>query len=132
MISKELLSAVLGNESEPIHELNGVLKYLNSEFQDSVYGHQMIQREINIHELVFLCKEWAFQQRYNVYSLGKWRDSNREKYLSYSVTIKTFEEGNTYAMNKCYNDKFYADTEPEAVFKACEWIMNKKENNERF
>ncbi len=118
--SKELMSAVLGKNIEEIRISK--LNYKNFLYNATKVDSGMI----SIYEFMYLCKEWAFQQRYNVYSLGKWRDSYRDTYLSYSVTIKTFEENIDYAMNKCYNDKFYADTEPEAVFKACEWILENK------
>ncbi len=121
LVSKELLSEVLGYKVDKIEE------HFDGNFDPCfLISHNGGQLLLNIYEFMYLCKEWAFQQRYNVYSLGKWRDSNRDTYLSYSVTIKTFEENIQYAMNKCYNDKFYADTEPEAVFKACEWILENK------
>lgn len=133
MISKELLSEVLGRQIKIIAidenkcEIRNSIPFENYQVGVS-YKYLNGNKEIRfmpIYELSHRCKEWAFSKRYNVYSLGKWRDSNRDTYLSYSVTIKTFEETLSYAIGKAYIDKFHADTEPEAIFKACEWILNK-------
>ena len=104
MISKELLSAVLGLHC-------GIKSIKNSEV---IYWFDCIgeirEHSINIYELAHKCKEWALKHPYKVISKpdnvpGLW-----EAYVNLSLTSKHGE---------------VADTEPEAIFKACEWILTK-------
>lgn len=124
-ISQELLSVVLDIPLEDNPKYKEGMLFYRDEFDSRVWT------ELDIHRLAYLCKQWAFTKRYNVYSLGKWRDSSSEDYMSYSVTIKTFDEDIAYAMNKCYNDRFHADSEPGAIFASCEWIRLKIEKEEK-
>ena len=103
MISKELLSAVLGLHC-------GIKSIKNSEV---IYWFDCIgeirEHSINIYELAHKCKEWALNLGYILYS-----------------TVHGYE---------CYIDsrnfinntpvRFLAESEPEAVFKACQWILDK-------
>ena len=116
MISKELFEEVMGKSISNMNIVGNNVMY-------SGFPREFHQKVINIYELMAKCQDWAFHKGYNVYSLGKWRDSNRKAYLSYSATFKTHNEPLDYAMDKSYNDKFHADTEPEAVFMACEFIL---------
>lgn len=62
------------------------------------------------------CKEWAENKGYIIFSKNK-------ECLIYSI-----EE--VYDVIEClnqYEDYFEADTECEAIFKACEWILDNKE-----
>ena len=122
MITKELWSEVLKIPLKDDPKYDEPLLLYRDEYDSRVWT------EFDVHRLAYLCKEWAFSKGYNVYSLGKWRyrsvDTN--SYLSYCVTIKTHNEDLTSAMNKCQNDMFYAETEPEAIFKACEWILEQE------
>ena len=74
--------------------------------------------EINIHELAHKCKEWAYNKGFmllsGLYIRGKiWCEIYKPLDLNNTIT------------------QFGEDTEPEAIFKACEWILKQKENNEK-
>lgn len=104
MISNELLSVVLGLHC-------GIKSIKNSEV---IYWFDCIgeirEYSINIYELAHKCKEWALKHHYKVISKpdnvpGLWK-----AYVNLSLTSKHGE---------------VADTEPEAIFKACQWILDK-------
>ena len=105
MISKELLSEVLGKKVVfvELEETNTI---------NAMFG--IDGKLINIYELSHKCKEWAFDKGYALLS---------------GIDNKTFEVPKTVctANYKLYNSWsykcFYADTETETIFKACEWIM---------
>jgi len=91
MISKELLSEILGEEVKEVYgEQSYMLCYLSSD----IYA-------INIYELAHKCKMWAKKQGYWLYSSIDVCDIWEE-----NINIKNVQETN----------------EPEAIFKACEWI----------
>ena len=56
---------------------------------------------INIYELAHKCKEWALQYDYTILS--------SKGYATISGKV------------------FYDKTEPEAIFKACQWILENKD-----
>lgn len=69
-----------------------------------------VYRSINIYEFVFKCKEWAKTKKMyinSIYNEFYWDRIEKE----YFADIP----------NK--NKSFYADTEVESIFKACEWIL---------
>ena len=107
MISKELLSEICQTNLVSL----GKLEVIGSDI--CLYDCSM-QPDIymcwNIYELAHKCKEWALKHHYKVISKpdnvpGLW-----EAYVNLSLTSKHGE---------------VADTEPEAIFKACEWILTK-------
>lgn len=120
MISKELLSAVqevdfvyivpdgeqrwdtIKRKNDIVYELKG----------DSQYG-------INIHELAHKCKEWATKNDYTI----TLEQTVYVDALVYTATIR----GRSYNI-KTTKLSFYG-TEPEAIFKACQWILENKEDN---
>ena len=65
---------------------------------------------INICEFAFMCKEWALKQGYFIYS------TNELSFIkTFSLeTIETFSNGK--------------NTEIECILKACEWILENKDN----
>lgn len=104
MISKELLSEVLKQVCNPLlfDEQYNTLYYHND------YGNKA---RINAYELAHKSKEWA-KSVYNnidfmVYGKGQC-----------DLTIFTQPDDIKYNFN--------ADTEIEAIFKACEWILKNK------
>ena len=102
-LTKELLSEVLEAE---------VIDYVISASTISIlYKHREDYLEHqchwNIYELMHKCKEWAIM---NDISIGSVHDGLRWK--SWIVGER---------------DDFYHTTEPEAVFKACQWIIEQKE-----
>ena len=107
MISKELLSAVLGLHC-------GIKSIKNSEV---IYWFDCIgeirEHSINIYELAHKCKEWAvIRQFYNVASLLD--------YTGHTCIIR--QDPMTFINTEL---RFRAGTEPEAIFVACQWILNK-------
>ena len=106
MISKELLSEVLGS--------NIYMK------QD---GYEGYMEHSNIYELAHKCKEWA-----NKFSHKEEVVDKQVKLLSYTdrfgghCRIKLFP-----AQPDETDVSFHADTEPEAIFKACVWILKQKQ-----
>ena len=117
MISKELLSEVLGIRSivmDPILEPNSKIGYLVYGSQNTVREVRNNHKQINIYELAHKCKEWA-KSVYNnidfmVYGRGQC-----------DLTIFTQPDDIKYNFN--------ADTEVEAIFKACQWILDNGKTN---
>ena len=101
MISKELLSAVIGKEVREIELSNNV----------NIINYLVIKDDwwysINIHELAFKCKVWALQYKYEL--------------------LSGFLSGNGYVVVMEQRRTWHADTEPEAIFEACEYILNQKD-----
>lgn len=100
--SKELLTAVLGCDAEAYYYNASVIKY-------KIDG--VVEKEINIYELMHIMKEWALKQGFYTKSqLGI------EKSVANIFNIR-FQD--------C-DENFFADTELEAVTKACEWILEQQ------
>ena len=129
MISKELLSEVLHggriiikylenmeNCLEyisycSINEMNGT-KY-NENLPDNYYVVKADRwQEINIYELAHKCKEWAFNKGGIDITSGKRLGLDGWECLVFIGVIPC----------DCYE----AETEPEAIFKACEWILENR------
>lgn len=63
---------------------------------------------INSYELSYLCKKWAYSKNY----------------IIDSCYVNPQSEIHVYWMSKLNKrTTFNADTEPEAVFEACDWIL---------
>lgn len=105
MIGNELLSVVLGLHC-------GIKSIKNSEV---IYWFDCIgeirEYSINIYELAHKCKEWAI------------------KYSGWTLQSYTNERGSGICRIKVGDgqeiNKLIASSEPEAIFKACEWILTK-------
>ena len=67
---------------------------------------------INIYELAHKCKELALSKLYTL-------TSGNNHLISMSCSIRRTLTDDDWT-------DFYSDTEPEAIFKACEWIMEQK------
>lgn len=115
-ISKELIKAVLERETENLSE--DFSFYINEAyiiFSDE--GEQLF--DYNIHKFTFKCKEWAFSKGYIISSgltpvLGVNKDGWAEVFSS-----STPLDGKLHTFKQL--------SEPEAVFKACEWILEYKD-----
>ena len=100
MISNELLGAVLN------------IEFSEAGFAPDGYSDFHHMKKYNIHELAHKCKKWAYD--IDEYLL--------ESALDY---VNLF---NRYACSDSEPDGiFTADTEPEAIFKACQWILDNKD-----
>ncbi len=109
MISKALLSEVLKETIREVYKIGSNSNFKQNTLLFKLYGSGELCH-INIYELAHKCKEWALKHHYKVISKpdnvpGLW-----EAYVNLSLTSKHGE---------------VADTEPEAIFKACQWILTK-------
>ena len=67
------------------------------------------------------CKEWAFKMGYDINSNVF---SNDASYSYIDLEMKNIHpHKNGFSFSAWYKMEFEGDTEPEAIFKACEWIM---------
>lgn len=110
MISKELFSEVLGKvymlkhiPSEP-----SLIRWYANDFD---VKHE-IYVSVNIYELAHKCKEWAFNNRYSILVdiLG---------INNYQISMENLTNGKPVYVKDSYNT-----IEPEAIFKACQWILD--------
>ena len=113
MISKELLSEICQTNLMSL----GKLEVVGSDI--CLYDCSM-QPDIymcwNIYELAHKCKEWAYSQGYILFSKIRLNSSLASCYFD-TMGKHDYEDG--------YHNDFRAETEPEAIFKACEWILTK-------
>jgi hypothetical protein len=73
---------------------------------------------INIHELAHKCKEWAKSLDYRI--LSGYDDCDDME--TWTVLIN-----HRYGEGGCSCDDFFeAETESEAIFQACQWILDNK------
>jgi hypothetical protein len=111
-ISKELLSEVLGCKLD----IDEQLQPNDIEYIEKV-GSKLYYRYINIYELMHLCKEWAYTKNYFLFS----------GYGAISASCEVNHR--TASLGKINPQEIVlADTEPEACFLACEWILENKDN----
>ena len=105
MISKELLSEVLHQDITAFSIKGNTLFYQCTDYFDDC---------INIYELVHRCKEWAISKGWILHEVR-----NLKEYIVYfSGDFRN------------PSDDFRCDTEPEAVFKACEYILKEHPCNQ--
>lgn len=116
MISRELLNEVLNDE---------VGDYFY--YKDNLIWFEKDGKEynINIYEFAHKCKEWALDNRWIISTMPmltekKWRNTSVRLSHFYSASKDRYLDG-IY-----HNGRIEADTETEAIFKACEWIMENK------
>ena len=120
MISKELLNAVLGDKYnvERLCEWYEIEDgYLKTHYDCGKYDLQGrptgLGIEINIHELAHLCKEWA--------------------YSTYGIMIQSYPycgKGRADAIKGLKVDEVFKEkTEPEAIFKAAQWVLDNTSTN---
>ena len=122
MISKELLSEVLGEEcftevKSYASDIPDYKSWLNgSQFMYSTCSYKWSGNHINIYELAHKCKEWA---RSKDYSLGVFNPDVD----CFEVSIQHYVKGHGE-----WNEVFEitSDTEPESIFQACKWILENK------
>ena len=143
-ISKELIKNVLVKETENLSD-DFTFDIIDNYIIFADDGECMF--EVNIYEFVFKCKKWAYKQEigkpcigqhlmYGINIITKYCDNE------YLATIDNGKDLNCsldfYGLSAMHNSSvvqfnykaqtvkdicFYANTEPEAVFKACEWIV---------
>ena len=106
--SKELLSAVLGYEILDEYIILGNQLQFKSWKVDDCEIFTNSFKSINIYELQHMMKEWALEQGYEL--------TSNNNFCYVDLVLSTMGH---YAVRV----DFIADSEPEAVTKACEWIL---------
>lgn len=104
MISKELLGEVLERDVDKVKGIEANTLIYGCVHSDGWYD------EINIYELAHKCKEWAIKIDYKI-------ESHIHLINKRIIGVASFNmQDNTTKF-------FQADTEHEAIFKACEYIL---------
>lgn len=106
-ISKELLSEIIGKEIREFAIEKNELRYIYQDDTKSIPDLYFI----NIYELAHKCKEWLKNNVSNANS------GFNNAHMSFC-----------YIENYNIQDIFYADTEVEAIIKACTYILNNLSN----
>ena len=103
MISEKLLGKVFGDQKVIIGQIDNDIEYV-------IDG---ITSRMNIYEVMYKCKEWAINKhKYRLLT---------EPYNDYGY-IDWMVEATLYGKSNPKRFSLYK-SEPEAVFKACEWIL---------
>lgn len=123
MISKELLSEVLNkkvidDDISNIEIKDNTLTFIEDYWDEDEGSGFYRNHTINIYELAHKCKEWITSKDYY---LSTFIDFGVDNYF---CKIKWFNS--EYIIQ---NKKFIADTEPEAVFKAAQWVLDNVKTN---
>ena len=109
-ISKELLSEVLNYEVDVFLGINkNEIDYTCCRDENEGY----VDISINLYEFAFKCKEWALN-----YMVDKEIQST-----GCIISSWTHTGGSGHARILVIDEKFTANTEPEAIIRACEWIQ---------
>jgi len=123
IISKKLFKAITGKDVQNIYELGSNPNLSYSELPYGVHGNGDLLF-INIYELAHMCEAWAFNLGYDIpYILFK---SDEDNTILFDMRVEGVENGINccmYEFNHKSEIKFYC----EAVFQACEWILNQKD-----
>ena len=111
IITKELLKKILPKETENLS--NDFNLYIDEDYIIFIAeGEQLF--DYNIYKFAFKCKEWNLSKGYSHLS-GK--DDIYEKGEGFVCSV-----GSTTLLIK----DFYADTEIEAIIKACSWVLKQE------
>ena len=115
--SNELLSVVLHKDITYVYGLTSNIILYNIKYLPEPY-------EINIYELAYLCKAWSFLHWYDIESSVEMESCGDDDYkfigFAYLGDMKNKEQ----VLDKREYKEFIAPSEPEAIFAACEWILN--------
>ena len=112
--SKELLSAVLSEDIASVDVVGNAVRYTVLNYvaeEDGELTYIDLGTNINIYELMHLMKVWAIKQGYK---------------LTSAITDGKYDEC-TITAGMGFNKQFEAQTEYEAIFQACEWILKQGE-----
>ena len=115
MISKELLSEIL-----PFGDINSLISYGLSSDGNILLQYEDTDEIINIYELASKCKEWATENKYTILT----ENMHPNGYFAYVLSNK--ESIENYGYLKAIKDIPHNKTEPEAIFAACQWILENK------
>ena len=109
MISKELLSEVFNKNVKLVEFENKDINIVFSDFDSLI---------INIYELAHKCKEWALDKGY-IIEVGVHPTIKRDK-MDRDYFYKITTDRGQILVSKFVE---IIKTEPEAIFKACEWVI---------
>ena len=113
--SKELLGEVLDTTITELAFKNNYVEYTSS-ISGNPYCY-ITYDKINIYELAHKCKEWAYRQGYVLLS----------GYSAYGVGLFFCSCKGWVSENYDKKIEITHNTEPEAIFKACQWILDNKD-----
>ena len=118
MISKELLSIIMCAKIERFRILNNIahIYYINDEQEYF----------ISVYELSYRCREWARNNNYEVSACKPIVQDDEGKAVInywYKAYIHKFELGTYSGPEQILKFDVNCSSEPEAIFKACEWIL---------
>ena len=92
-----------------IHRETGRVMWFGKESNDR-------RSEIDKHNVANKCKDWATTKGYILFSKTRLNSSLASCYFD-TMGIHDYEDD--------FHNDFRAETEPDAIFKACEWIRKK-------
>jgi len=123
IISKRLLSKVLQVEVIGVYTTNDTEKCFDLGLvcgkNDVVIEDTVTVNIYNIHELAYKCKEWCYLDGYEIVSRIRKPDTYRDDdRLDYGYEV--------YKQGDLIEYQWWIDTEPGAVFKACQWILDNR------
>ena len=75
----------------------------------------------NIYEFAHKCKEWAYTNKYRLSSGQHRLNTKQEHYINNQIA--SYFCSVYYITNDDSDIQIDANTEPEAIFKACQWIL---------
>jgi len=110
VITKELLSEVLNEKITEIKPIQPTKRLLYFRVMIGKY-EEIFGADINIYELAHKCKGWAWENGYII-----------ENYFAFGDGICKVFNTRWERIYKCIED-----TEQEAIFKACQWILENKD-----
>ena len=108
MISKELLSEVLGFG---VYQSIRKDEYAYNDIKLNIINTELLYDYVNIYELAHKCKEWVLKQGYRIII-----DCSKDIELG----IRILKNGRDIYSNE-------NKSEQQAIFKACQWILDNKE-----
>lgn len=111
MPTKELLSAVFGRTVSDVKLLseNEIGYYFYDKPRARLLFWEIPYHTISIYELAYKCKEWAFDEGFVLKSYKRQGAFSETYHYAIDINEKICE--------------WLANTEHEAIFKACEWIL---------
>ncbi len=92
---------------------------------NKIVGNTVIYNEhyrINVYELMHFCKTWSSTKYKNIFSRCEYKTPNTLGAIAYIIDSFYIDRYHGSRIIESYK----ADTEPEAVFKACQWIYDKE------